>query len=73
MGHVSVAKVSGAKRKAFKGFVGKFLAKARAAIRPLKHRTSRRKETHEEGIERTRQLEIAQARFDAIREIHAKL
>jgi hypothetical protein len=27
-------------------------------------------ETHEQGIERTRQLEKAQAVFDALREVH---
>jgi len=70
---MSVAKVSSPKRKAFKGYVGKFLAKARAAIKPFKARTKRAKESHEEGIERTRQLELAQARFDAIREIYQKL
>lgn len=74
MGLVTVAKVESAKRKAFKGYVGKFLARARAAIKPLKHRSKRGvKETQEEGIERTRQLEIAQARFDAIRELHESI
>jgi hypothetical protein len=61
------------KRASLKLFLQKFLTVAREAIQDLKFRSDPRPESQEEGIERTRRLELAQARFDAIREIHDAL
>jgi hypothetical protein len=62
------------KRASLKSFLQKFLTPAREAIQDLKFRSDPGPgESQEEGIERTRKLELAQARFDAIREIHDAL
>jgi virulence-associated protein VapD len=62
------------KRLSFKAWVKKYLDKAHANIKKHKFVPTQGKiETHEEGIERTRKLETAQAVFDAIREMHDAL
>ena len=62
------------RRQAFKSWVKKHLDIARDKVIEHKHRTRIGKpETQSEGIERTRRLDVAQAVFDAIREMHDKL
>lgn len=69
-----VGLVISARRKAIKGWVKKFLDKARAGIREHKFKAEKgKRETQEQGRERTHKLAIAQARFNAIREMYEEL